>query len=108
MEHLKVQDILKLPFPKTQHELHSLHEMVNFLCQFLLDYTTQAHKFTHLLYHGILFQWDGKDRYSFYSLKQILTQAPLFSPPKFNWDFILYVSTSSFVTMEVLIQEVDY
>lgn len=105
LDPLKVQAILKLPHPSTSCQLQSLQGKVNFLRRYIPYYTTQAHGFLHLLRQSIPFKWDDYAQIAFDALKLALTNVPLISPPDFTKNFILYVSTSTYVVVGVLIQE---
>ena len=91
---LKVQAILDLPSPKTQHQVHSLKGKANFLCHFVPEYAKKSYRFIRLLRTKIPFVWDQQAQELFDALKQALAFAPLLSAPDFTWDFILYVSAS--------------
>ena len=65
----KNSSLLELLAPRTCHELQSLQGKDNFLRHILLDYTTQAHGFLHLLHQSIPFTWDTYSQESFDALK---------------------------------------
>ena len=63
------------------------------------------HGFLRFLRTNIHFVWDENVQGAFDALKQTLESAPLFSPPDFTKDFILYVSASENSIARVLVQE---
>jgi hypothetical protein len=91
---LKVQAITKIPPPQNLHQLLSLQGKDNFLCRFFPDYTTQEHGFIHFLCHDIPFHWDEHAQNAFDDIKTTLSNTSLISPPDYNRDYILYISTS--------------
>jgi hypothetical protein len=84
--------------------LQSLQGKANFLRHFIPDYATRAHNFLRLLRHDIPFQWDEHAQSTFNDLKETLSNAPLISPPDYDRDYILYLSTSVVSIARVLIQ----
>ena len=107
LDPLKFQAILELPIPHTLCQLQSLQGKDNFLLWFVPDYATTAHGFLRLLRSKIPFLWDAYAQESFDSLKHALMSTPLIFPPDFDRDFILYISTSTYSVVGVLIQEDD-
>ena len=95
------------PLPRTLHELQSLQGKANFLRRFISDYAMKFHGFLCLQCTNIPFVWDEQVKDTFDALKQALTSSPLFSPPDFTKEFILYVSTSENTITGVLVQEDD-
>ena len=65
------------------------------------------HGFLRLLRSNIPFVWDDYAQDSFDALKHALTFSPLIRPPKFDRDFILYISVSTHSVTKVLSQEDD-
>ena len=61
--------------------------------------------FLRLLRSNIPFFWDDYAQQYFDALKNALTSSPLISPPKFDRDFVLYISTSTYSIATVLIQD---
>jgi hypothetical protein len=86
------------------HQLQSSQGKSNFLRCFVPDYTTRTHGFLRLLHHDIPFEWDEHAQTTFDDLKAALSHAPLISPPDYDRDYILYLSTSTVSVAGVLIQ----
>jgi hypothetical protein len=89
---LKVQVITEIPPPRNLCQLQSVQDKANFLRRVVLDYATRVHGFLLLLRHDIPFQWDEHTQSDFDDLKVVLSNAPLISPPKYDRDYILYLS----------------
>jgi hypothetical protein len=101
---LKFQAITEIPPPRNLHQLQSLQGKANFLRCFVPDYATRAHDFLQLLHQDIPFQWDEHAQTTFDDLKVALSNALLISPPDYNHDYILYISTSVISVVGVLVQ----
>jgi hypothetical protein len=101
---LKVQSITEIPPPRNLHQLHSLQVKAKFLRRYVPDYATYEHGFLHLLRHDIPFRWDEHARTYFDDLKSALSNAPLISPPDYDPNYILYLSSSIVSVAGVLVQ----
>jgi hypothetical protein len=86
------------------HQLQSLQGKANFLLCFVLDYATRTHGFICLLCHDISFRWDEHAQTAFDDLKEVLSHAPLISPPEYDRDYILYLLASVLSVAGVHIQ----
>ena len=60
-----------------------------------------------LLKHDTPFVWDEIAQLAFEALKKALLSAPLFRPPDYSRDFILYLAASESTIGVVLVQEDD-
>jgi hypothetical protein len=60
-----------------------------------------------LLQKDAHFIWDATAQHSFDALKHALTNTPLFHPPNYAKDYILYLATSTSTNYMVLLQEDD-
>lgn len=103
LDSLKFQAIKELPPPCTLCQLQSLQGKANFLRRFIPNYATTMHGFLRLLRSNIPFIWDDYAEQAFDALKHALSSAPLISPPEFEKDFILYISTSAYLVEGILI-----
>ena len=104
----KVEAIINLPPPSTLCQLQSLQGKAKFLRRFIPNYAELTKGFTRLLKQNILFIWDVIADRSFDALKHVLTHAPLFHPPKYNQDYILYLAASHSTIGMVLVQEDEF
>jgi hypothetical protein len=75
------------------------------LHHFFPNYATTTHGFLWLLHSDVPFIWDDQAQQSFDALKQDLASTPLIGPLNFDKEFILYISSSSFVVARVLVQD---
>ena len=104
MDPLKVQAITKIPPPQNLRQLQSLQGKANFLRHFFPNDATREHGFLRLLCHDIPFHWDEHAQNTFDDLKMTLSNAPLISPPDYNHNYILYISSLAVSVAGVLIQ----
>ena len=58
----------------------------------------------HLLKKGVPFIWDDWAQRSFDALKDSLTSMPIISPPNYQKDFLLYLTSSDTAVGMVLVQ----
>ena len=61
----------------------------------------------HLLKKDVPFYWDDATQFSFEELKHAFTIAPLFRPPNYNKDFLLYLAAVESTINMVIVQEDD-
>jgi hypothetical protein len=61
----------------------------------------------HLLKKGVPFCWDEATQRSFEALKHALMSTPLFNPPDYGKDFLLYLVVAESTIGMVLVQKGD-
>jgi hypothetical protein len=103
MDPLKVLSIKEIPPPRNLHQLQSLQGKANF------DVTlSQTMPLRGMVCSTscvmISLQWDEHAKTLFDDLKSSLSNYPLFSPPDYDHDCILYLSASTISVAGVLIQ----
>jgi hypothetical protein len=100
---LKVKSILALPPPNNLTQLQSLQGKANFLRRFICNYAEITKRFMRLLQKYTSFISDETTQRSFNSLKHSLTNTPLFHPPDYEKDCILYLAASTSTIAMVLV-----
>jgi hypothetical protein len=101
---LKVEAITNLPPPRTIFHLQSLQGKANFLRRFIINYVEIIKGFMCLLKKGVPFILDDWAQRSFDALKDALILTPIISPPNYQEDFLLYLTTSDTTVGMVLVQ----
>ena len=107
MDPLKVEAIVNMPPPCSIRKLQILQGKSNFLQHFIVNYAKITKGFMRLLKQDTPFVWDEIAQLAFEALKKSLLLAPLFHPPDYSRDFILYLATSESTIGVVLVQEDD-
>ena len=102
---LKVKAIMNLSLPRKILQLQSLQGKANFLICFLTNYEELTKGFMCLLKKGVPFIWDDQAQWSFNALQFSLISTPIFIPPNYQEDFILYLAASNSIIGMVLIQD---
>jgi hypothetical protein len=102
---LKVEAIVQFPPLCTIPQLQSLQGKVNFLWCFVANYVEITKGFMRILKKGVPFHWDEAAQCSFEALKHALMSSPLFQPPDYNRDFLLYLAAAESTIGMVLVQE---
>ncbi|KAG8500944.1 hypothetical protein CXB51_002957 [Gossypium anomalum] len=91
----KVRAIRELPPPRTQKEVRGFLGRLNYIAQFISQFTEKCDPIFHLLRKHNQGTWDEECQNAFEKVKQYLLNAPVLSPPSADKPLILYLSVFS-------------
>jgi hypothetical protein len=105
VDEAKIEAIKSWPIPATLTQLRSFHGLVRFYQHFVRDFSTIAAPLNDLTKKGVPFYWGATQEYSFNTLIDKLTQAPLLQLPDFGKTFELECNARGIGIGGVLLQE---
>jgi hypothetical protein len=90
----KVQEVIDWKPPTSIHQIHSFLGLAGYYRRFILDFSKIAKPMTELLKKEIKFHWDDKCEEAFYTLRKLLTTAPVLAQPDNTKPFDVYCDAS--------------
>jgi hypothetical protein len=108
VDEAKIEGIKSCPIPTTLTQLRSFFDHARFYRCFVRDFSTIATPLNDLTKNGILFYWGVAQEYSFNTLINKLTHAPLLQLPDFGKTFELEYDACGIGISGVLLQEGKY
>lgn len=102
----KVEAVKDFPKPKSLREVRSFLGLTSYYRRFIKDYAKIAVPINHLLKADVKFEWTLECQKAFEHLKDLLTKAPILSPPDFTEVFKLQTDASDQGLGAVLAQDI--
>ena len=103
----KIDIMQHLPSPTTVREVRSFLGHAGFYRRFIKDFSKEAKPLSNLLQKDVPFVWSAECEAAFLKLKELLTTAPIMSPPDWNLPFELMCDASDYAIGAVLGQRLD-
>jgi hypothetical protein len=107
MDPLKFKSILSLPPPNNLTQMQSFQGKEKRFHHFICNYIKITKGFMRLLQKDSPLIWDATTQHSFDAIKHDLTITPIFHPPNYEKDYILYLDSSTSTISMVLVKEDD-
>jgi hypothetical protein len=101
----KVQEVLDWKAPTTVHEVRSFLGLAGYYRHFILDFSKIAKPMTRLLEKDKKFDWTLECEQAFYTLRTLLTSAPVLAQSDIEKPFDVYCDASGTSLGCVLMQE---
>jgi hypothetical protein len=101
----KVQQVLDWKAPTIVHEVQIFLGLAGYYHRFILDFSKIAKPMTHLLEKDKKFVWTPECEQTFYTLRTLLTSAPVLTQLDIEKPFDVYCDASSTSLGYVLMQE---
>ncbi|CAN6562567.1 unnamed protein product [Malus baccata var. baccata] len=98
----KVDLVRHLPSPTSVREVRSFLGHAGFYRRFIKDFSKIAQPLCRLLQKEVAFEFDDACSTAFKQLKEVLTSAPIITPPDWNLPFELMCDASDYVIGAVL------
>lgn len=103
----KIDLIRHLPYPTTVREIRSFLGHAGFYRRFIKDFSKISRPLCRLLQKEVAFDFDDECKLAFEKLKELLTSAPVMTPPDWNEPFELMCDASDYAVGAVLGQRRD-
>ena len=100
----KVKAVVEWPWPQSVRDVRAFLGLASFYRRFIKQFSLKARPLTDLTKDKILWQWGGKEEYSFNSLKRSLVIAPVLKIPDFDLPFVL-TTDASLVSVGAILQQ---
>jgi hypothetical protein len=105
VDEVKIKAVKSWPIPATLTQLRSFLGLAGFYRRFVRDFSTIAAPLNDLMKKGVPFYWGAAQEYSFNTLTDKLTHAPLLQLPDFGKTFELECDARGIGIGGVLLQE---
>jgi hypothetical protein len=102
----KTKAVFEFPRPENQREIQRFHGLVNYLREYIPNFSSMAAPITHLLKKGIPFEWTDTQEKSFEQIKSAMAAEPvrqIFDP---NRKCELHTDASTVGNGAILLQDV--
>ena len=103
----RIQAILQIPYPRNIKELQAFLGKINFLRRFIPNLAELIRLLRNMLKNDAKVKWSLETKQASESIKTALTQAPAFTSPQFDRDFIIFSFASEHTIVVVLLQKDD-
>ncbi|XP_062008347.1 uncharacterized protein LOC133725208 [Rosa rugosa] len=103
----KIDLVRSLPSPTSVREVRSFLGHAGFYRRFIKDFSKISRPLCRLLQKEVAFEFDEKCKKAFEKLKELLTTAPIITPPDWNLPFELMCDASDYAVGAVLGQRVN-
>ncbi|XP_040369481.1 uncharacterized protein LOC112184819 [Rosa chinensis] len=103
----KIDLVRSLPPPTSVREVRSFLGHAGFYRRFIKDFSKISRPLCRLLQKDVAFEFDEECREAFEKLKELLTTAPIITPPDWNLPFELMCDASDYAVGAVLGQRLN-